>query len=340
MPAPVASYVLAVISAVCNATFFCPNRLESVKAANLHPIIYNWYTTIGVFVFSWIVALFNPMIGLPVFVFTKAGFVAGSTFTFALLFSCLALPLLGLGMAMGIWCGAATLVSFAWGTVGPPLIARPMADVPLSIAGIGAITLGILGIIYCTELGTALFAKLYGGEWAKINTTAESSSGPEGSLGSRALGVIYALLVGCFGGSMLAPLAFVPPEFSGIKGIGFVPSFGTGSVITGTLIVIIFWIYKGEAPKWEVERTLWAGLVSGNVWNFGNLCQVIAQSYYGLPYAIAYPIFQASLVASGLLGIYVFNEIRGNAAICFFFLSAIIVVVGAGLLAVYGPQQG
>ena len=38
MPAPVASYVLAVISAVCNATFFCPNRLESVKAANLHPI--------------------------------------------------------------------------------------------------------------------------------------------------------------------------------------------------------------------------------------------------------------------------------------------------------------
>ena len=101
-----------------------------------------------------------------------------------------------------------------------------------------------------------------------------------------------------------------------------------------------FWIYKGEAPKWEVERTLWAGLVSGNVWNFGNLCQVIAQSYYGLPYAIAYPIFQASLVASGLLGIYVFNEIRGNAAICFFFLSAIIVVVGAGLLAVYGPQQG
>ena len=59
-------------------------------------------------------------------------------------------------MAMGVWCGAATLVSFLWGTVGPPLIARPLLDVPLSYCGISAIVVGMLGIIYCTELGTAL----------------------------------------------------------------------------------------------------------------------------------------------------------------------------------------
>jgi len=339
------AYVLSIASAVCNATFFAPNRLASVQAANIHPIIYNWYTTFGVFIFSWLVALCLPLIGMPVLTFTSAGFVAGALFTLALLFSCLALPLLGLSTAMGIWCGAATLVSFLWGTVGPAVIARPLANVPLSVLGIGAITCGILGIIYCEQLGTVCFAKLFGAEWAKIAPDVESSSEEKEeekkSAAARALGIFYALSVGCFGGSMLAPLAFVPAEFSGIRGIGFMPSFGTGSFIAGTTIAIVYIVItasSGGEIKLEVPATLWAGLVSGTVWNFGNLCQVIAQAYYGLPYAIAYPIFQASLVASGLLGIAVFKEIVGKASITFFFFSALTVVIGAGILAVYGPQ--
>eukprot|EP00966_Prymnesium_polylepis_P269750 6231262-Prymnesium_polylepis.2 len=33
----------------------------------------------------------------------------------------------------------------------------------------------------------------------------------------KALGIFYAICVGCFGGSMLVPLSFVPPELAGIK---------------------------------------------------------------------------------------------------------------------------
>ena len=41
-------------------------------------------------------------------------------------------------------------------------------------------------------------------------------------------------------------------------------------------------------------------------------------------------VLQASLVASGLLGIYVFGEIQGKPPITFFFCSAFVVVFGAG----------
>jgi len=110
-----------------------------------------------------------------------------------------------------------------------------------------------------------------------------------------------------------------------------------GSLITGTLIVMLWCMVTCKTPKWEIKRTLWAGLVSGSVWQIGNVCQVIAQSYYLLPYAIAYPIFQASLVLSGILGIFVFHEITGASSIATFFLCATIVVGGSVVLALYGP---
>lgn len=124
---------------------------------------------------------------------------------------------------------------------------------------------------------------------------------------------------------------------TGLKALGFIPSFGTGSLIMGTLIVILLRICTGPV-KFACSQTLWAGLTSGCVWQFGNCCQVIAQGYYLLPYAIAYPIFQASLVFAGFLGIVLFKEITGAPAVAFFYLSAVTVVAGAGLLAMYGPQ--
>ena len=313
--------------------------LESVKAADIHPIVYNWYTTMGVFIFSWWVATYLPYVGLDVVTFPPAGFAGGALFTLALCFSCLALPLLGISVAMGIWCGAATLVSFLWGTIGPPVIARPLADIPLSALAISLIIIGILGIINVDTLGKMIFGKVCGGEHELlVAASAVKSDGPGVAASTRLLGVIYALAVGCFGGSMLAPLSFVPPEFNGMKGLGFIPSFGTGSLIMGTLIVILLRVCTGPV-KFACSQTLWAGLTSGCVWQFGNVCQVIAQKYYLLPYAISYPIFQASLVFAGFLGIVLFKEITGAPSITFFYCSAITVVMGAGLLALYGPQS-
>ena len=360
------AYSLAIASAFCNAIFFTPNRLESVKAGGVHPIIYNWYTTAGVFLFSWLVAFtMLPSAGLEPVTFTPAGFAGGALFTCALCFSCLALDQIGLSLALGIWCarlapllimlaaltslttltsptsrcGMATLVSFLWGTIGPPNIARPLADVPFSLAGISLIILGILGIINVEDLGKCFFGKCCGDKsyilMGGAGANGEDAAPPAAS-GSRFLGTVYAIAVGLFGGSMLVPLSYLPAEFSGIKGLGFIPSFGTGSLIAGTFFALVLRICAGPQTL-APEATLWAGLVSGSIWQFGNVCQVIAQSYYHLPYAISYPIFQASLVFGGFLGIVLFKEIKGASAIAFFYLSSVAVVGGASLLALFGP---
>lgn len=336
------AYALAVGSAACNATFFAPNRLQSVKDANIHPFVYNWYTTTGVLVFSWVVALFLPLVGMDMLSFTSAGFIAGGLFTLALCFSCLALPLLGLSVAMGVWCSMAILVSFAWGTVGPESIAHELVSLPFSLCAIVMVVIGCIGIINVDALGDIICCKKK--EHSYFEMLEKGALGRSRSdAAEKALGIFYAACVGGFGGSMLVPLSFVPKTMTGIKGIAFIPSFGTGSFLTGTAIVTIWWLLgrlgciKREPIKWEVRRTLWAGLTSGTIWQIGNVCQVVAQSYYLLPYAIAYPIFQASLVIAGLLGIFAFHEIKGTSSVSAFFLSALIVVAGSILLAVYGP---
>ena len=235
----------AVASAVCNAIFFAPNRLESVKAADVHPFVYNWYTTMGVFTFSWLVALFLPLVGMPIVSLTPVGFLAGGLFTLALCFSCLALPILGLTVALGVWCSVAILVSFAWGTIGPAVIAHPLINTPLSLLAVFLVVLGCIGIIVVDDLGAFLFRKegvAYKemedeeSEWdKKIKDELSGKKDSESEVGKKALGVFYAVCVGCFGGSMLAPLAFTPAEYAGIKGLAFIPSFGTGSLLTGTV---------------------------------------------------------------------------------------------------------
>jgi len=135
---------------------------------------------------------------------------------------------------------------------------------------------------------------------------------------------------------MLVPLSFLPAEFQGIKGLGFIPSFGTGSLLAGTFIALLLRLCAGPQTL-SPQATLWAGLVSGSIWQLGNVCQVVAQSYYLMPYAIAYPIFQASLVFGGFLGIVLFKEIQGAHAIAFFYCSALVVVIGSVLLAIFGP---
>ncbi|KAL3906334.1 MAG: hypothetical protein SGPRY_010591, partial [Prymnesium sp.] len=187
------AFLLAVASAACNATFFAPNRLESVKAAAIHPFVYNWYTTIGVFAFSCCVALFLPLVGMPILSFTPAGFLAGALFTLALCFSCLALPLLGLSIAMGVWCSMAILVSFAWGTLGPANIAHPLRSVTLSLLAISMVTLGCIGIINVDSLGNKLFCKPKERRYVEMEDCEGGSKSRAAETAQKALGIFFAV---------------------------------------------------------------------------------------------------------------------------------------------------
>ena len=92
-------------------------------------------------------------------------------------------------------------------------------------------------------------------------------------------------------------------------------------------------------PKLQLRATLWAGLLSGLVWNLGNLCSILAIEFARVPFGVAYPILQSALVVAGLIGIFVLGEITQPGAIAVFFLSAFVVLGGAVLLSVFGPQS-
>ena len=154
----------------------------------------------------------------------------------------------------------------------------------------------------------------------------------------KLLGVFFALVVGAFGGSVLVPMSFVPKR---LNGIAFLPSFGVGAGVMSLLVTCVYAacqkLKNGEWPKLYLSETLLPGLLSGLLWNLGNVCQIYAQSYAGLSYGISYPIMQCALFVSGLLGIFVFNELSGN-AVNVFFMSGFVLLGGAAILGVYGPQ--
>lgn len=69
------------------------------------------------------------------------------------------------------------------------------------------------------------------------------------------------------------------------------------------------------------------------VWNTANATAIYGVT--GLGYSVSYSLIQCASVVSGMWGIFLFREIKG-AAVLVFFVSTVVVVVGAVLLAVNG----
>ena len=88
-------------------------------------------------------------------------------------------------------------------------------------------------------------------------------------------------------------------------------------------------------PPLRLQTCLLPGMVSGVLWSIGNACSILASlPPFGL--TVGYPATQCCLFIGGLWGIFLFRELRGAKVIAAFFAAACIVIVGAGLLGVYG----
>ena len=147
--------ILAILSAVFNGSFVAFAKLRSVAACELHPVLFNFYVTLGVFLSCFIAAPFFPLVGAR-FELDALGALAGALFVFAASFSFIAASLVGLSTGQGVWCAAAILVSFLWGTVGPAPIGKPLGSVPLSVAALAVIIVGVLGIVQSENLASLL----------------------------------------------------------------------------------------------------------------------------------------------------------------------------------------
>ena len=192
----------------------------------------------------------------------------------------------------------------------------------------------LIASVFCIAFNQELTARLFPAQYAgnrdltisltgDIDTTGRSSDQKQ-----FAVGVFWAIVTGAFGGSILVPLNYAPPEASGLA---FLPSFGIGTMIAAPVVAAAWFAREGAVPETHWRVTLPIGIISGTLWNISNVLAIVAIPQLG--YAVAYPILQCALFVAGIWGIVIFDEIKGK-EILVFFCSGIVLLVGAVSIAI------
>jgi glucose uptake protein GlcU len=333
--------LLAIGSAVFNGSFAALFKTPKMVEVDLHPIVFQLYVSTGVFLSSLLVVPFlswnptllhNEKVG-DEFRFSPMGFVAGCLLVLSLAASFQAVQKIGVALAQGIWCGGAMLVSYLWGIA---VFGETPVRLGLSLLGLCLLILGVFGIALCEKIGKVVALEEAHHErqdespetmsLIARNNSEETTSDNENT--SYAEGVLWACAVAFFGGSVLAPMHYVPPMEEGLV---FLPSFGIGAMVLSPLIYHLYSVRTGEMPPLHIKQALATGLVSGVTWNAGNFCSMLAIP--AISYGVAYPIMQCALLVSGLWGIYAFHEITEHRTIATFWVGGVILVLGGISLA-------
>lgn len=151
----------------------------------------------------------------------------------------------------------------------------------------------------------------------------------------RQMGILAAMFNGLWGGTNLVPLHYASHE--GFGGPMYVISFACGSM----LVTIALWVIRFLYELYRLEgavlkafhalpplyiRQMWIpGSLSGILWSAGNFMCIIAVTFLGQ--GVGYSFTQASMLISGLWGIFYFHEI-GEDMINRWLASAIVALCG------------
>ena len=352
--------LLALASAICNGSFAAVQKAPAVRRAAPHPIVFNLFVTLGVVASSLATSPFLPLLtgGEPI-KFNPLACLSGALFVCATLFSFLAIPELGLAMAQGIWGGSALLTAFFWGVLGPTPVGANPRSWPGSLGGLALLLAGVTGMVFHDKVARVVCKAGDAGDTSDANGNdgddeysglmdADVEGGAALDTGAPArrkprflLGVVFAVSTGLFGGSVNVPSVMTQVIGAPLAGVETLPSFGVGTLVAGLLVPFIYFkVVDREALRetggLHVRALTLPGLVSGTIWNLGNLASVYAND--GLSFAVAQPMMQCALLVSGTLGIFVFKEIRGRARIAAFYSFAVLTLAGAGVLAKTGPS--
>lgn len=259
-----------------------------------------------------------------------------------------AVELLGVSVGQGLWSGAAALVAFVDGL----LQGQELGNTSLAVTGIALLVLGIGGLAVSSsgnkedelKVKDAKLTKLTPEDMEAMTLATESQPTAEKLQGSSAerviRGVILAFCIGLLGGSIFVPLNL----FTHLKGkdqILYSVPFAVGTIISALAFLVVHrgLLAAGVAVPltWEVRKCFLPGLASGILWNCGNMCAILSM-LPPLGAAVGYPLTQSCMLIGGLWGIFFYREIAGAAAIARFFVCALVLLAGAGLLGVFGSK--
>jgi hypothetical protein len=157
----------------------------------------------------------------------------------------------------------------------------------------------------------------------------------------RTLGILAALVfTGIWGGSILVPMQFAPKMD---KGLGYLISFAIGAALVNLSLWLFRYLYLclyyssmtqayQALPSFHLRKMWLYGGICGLLWSIGNFFSILAVESLGE--GVGYSATQASMLVSGLWGIFYFQEIEGFETISKWYLSAMITVMGIILLSV------
>jgi len=151
----------------------------------------------------------------------------------------------------------------------------------------------------------------------------------------RQMGIVASMFNGLWGGTNLIPLHFASHE--GFGGPMYVISFSCGSMLVTIALWIIRFLYElyrldgavvkafHALPSLYIRQMWIPGALSGILWSAGNFMCIIAVTFLGQ--GVGYSFTQASMLISGLWGIFYFHEI-GKDMITRWLASAVVALFG------------
>lgn len=158
----------------------------------------------------------------------------------------------------------------------------------------------------------------------------------EVTLTKRQVGLLACIFNGFWGGTSMIPLHFA--AIDGYGGPSYVLSYCCGSMFVTIVIWLLRFVFEmhrhecsiGKAyhalPSFHLRQMWFLGGLSGTLWSIGNFFAIIAVTQLGQ--GVGYSFTQASILVSGLWGIFRFNEIEGRGRILKWLLSACTTLTG------------
>ena len=173
------------------------------------------------------------------------------------------------------------------------------------------------GMLVFNELPAGFVMPLFGILLIIVGIVIVSTLGKSESLNVKK-GFVAAIISGLVYGSQLAPL-----KLGNLSNNQFFFPLCFGIFLSAILI--------GLVKKVKIEKRLTVyGLLSGVIWNLGNLLSIFAISQLGL--AKGFPIAQSAVLISTLWGIFYFREIRKPKEIIQVLFGAVVLLIGIVVL--------
>lgn len=336
-------FTLAIAAAIMDGCYAVPARVEALLKLEVRPVVFFFYNSVAVFIFGWICAMFIPFNstllsgGSNEFQFVWLAFLAGASLALCVYTSFIAVDIIGIALGSAVHSGTSIFVSAMFSVL---FMDHDPNNLAVYLTGVMLLTLGVASVALNQNIADFcdyVFKRVSVSETTRLVNGDEAHPSQDWSLAnarSYGVGIFIAVICGFIGGLSLVPYDYVDISQQGLV---FMPAFSTGVMAVAVVTIAVFFVLPSEKHRislkdFHLGEPIVAGMaaLSGMFLGFQFVFSFFAYSI--LPYGVVTPIVLTSILVSSLLGIVMFDEIQGEAALTVFYLSSVIVLLGAVLI--------